>query len=102
MVIVFLHFIIGIKPGKEKKVREIIGIHTVQDLLDGQSLLKPVFEKVCKREIKDIDFNERLNRQRVLVELNSSLFPDYIQDYKEEISDMIKNNPPTGFQNIKS
>ena len=93
---------IRITPSKEKKVREIIGINTVQDLINGKSLLKPVFEKVCKKEIKDIDFNERLERQRVLVELNSKLFPDYIQDYNFEISDMIKNNPQSGFQNIKS
>ena len=93
---------VRITPSKEKKVREIIGINNVQDLINGKSLLKPVFEKVCKKEIKDIDFNERLNRQRILVELNSSLFPDYIQDYKSEISEMIKNNPASGFQNIKS
>lgn len=93
---------IRITPGKEKKVRELIGINTVQDLINGKSLLKPVFEKVCKKEINDIDFNERLERQRILVELNSSLFPDYIQDYKTEICEMIKNNPTTGFQNIKS
>jgi hypothetical protein len=64
--------------------------------------LKPVFEKVCKTEINDIDFDERLNRQRTLVELNSSLFPEHIQEYKTVISDMINNNPSTGFQNIKS
>ena len=93
---------VRITPGKEKKVREICGINTVQDLLDSESKLKPVFEKVCKRDINDIDFSERLNRQRTLVELNSKLFPDYIQDYKETLEYMIKDTPNESFWNLKS
>ena len=93
---------VRITPSKEKKVRELIGINNVADLIKGKNLLKPVFEKICKKEITDIDFDERLQRQRVLVELNSSLFPDYIQDYKQEIDKMIQDTPTVGFQNIKS
>ena len=84
---------IRITPSKEKKVRELIGINNIKDLLDSKSLLKPVFEKVCKREINDIDFDERLNRQRTLVELNSELFPTDIKNYKSEIINMIKDIP---------
>lgn len=93
---------VRITPGKEKKVREIIGINTVQDLVDSEYKLKPVFEKVCKRDINDIDFSERLMRQRVLVELNSKLFPDYIQDYKESLDYMIGDIPSESFWNLKS
>lgn len=93
---------VRITPSKEKKVRELIGINNIQDLLDSKSLLKPVFEKVCKREINDIDFNERLNRQRTLVELNSELFPTDIKNYKSEIINMIKDIPVQGYFNIKS
>lgn len=88
---------VRITPGKEKKVREIIGINTVQDLVDSEYKLKPVFEKVCKRDINDIDFSERLMRQRVLVELNSKLFPEYIQDYKESLDYMIGDIPSESF-----
>ena len=93
---------IRITPSKEKKVRELIGINNIKDLLDSKSLLKPVFEKVCKREINDIDFDERLNRQRTLVELNSELFPTDIKNYKSEIINMIKDIPVQGYFNIKS
>lgn len=93
---------VRITPGKEKKVREIIGINTVQDLVDSEYKLKPVFEKVCKRDINDIDFSERLMRQRVLVELNSKLFPEYIQDYKESLDYMIGDIPSESFWNLKS
>ena len=93
---------VRITPGKEKKVREIIGINTVQDLVDSEYKLKPVFEKVCKRDINDIDFTERLMRQRVLVELNSKLFPEYIQDYKESLDYMIGDIPSESFWNLKS
>ena len=93
---------VRITPSKEKKVRELIGINNIKDLLDSKSLLKPVFEKVCKREINDIDFDERLNRQRTLVELNSELFPTDIKNYKSEIINMIKDIPVQGYFNIKS
>lgn len=93
---------VRITPGKEKKVREIIGISTVQDLVDSEYKLKPVFEKVCKRDINDIDFSERLMRQRVLVELNSKLFPEHIQDYKESLDYMISDIPSESFWNLKS
>jgi hypothetical protein len=93
---------VRITPSKEKKVREIIGINTVADLVKGKNLLKPVLEKVCKKEIDDIDVNERLDMQRVLVELNSSLFPDYIREYKDVLSNMLEDIPVNGFWNIKA
>ena len=93
---------VRITPSKEKKVREIIGINTVTDLVDAKDKLKPVFEKVCKRDINDIDFNERLERQRTLVELNSKLFPEHIQDYKSTLEYMIRDIPAVGFWNVKS
>ena len=93
---------VRITPSKEKKVREIIGINTVTDLVDSKDKLKPVFEKVCKRDINDIDFIERLERQRTLVELNSKLFPEHIQDYKSTLEYMIRDIPAVGFWNVKS
>lgn len=76
-----------VTPTKVKKIRETIGIKNVQDVIKAADSgdLHPLLEKVCKREIKDIDINERLNRQRQLVELNPTLFPEHIQEYKADI-----------------
>lgn len=93
---------VRITPAKAKKIRTLIGINTVKDLIDSEQTLQPVFEKVCKKDINDIDFHERLIRQRTLVELNSSLFPENIRNYKDTISYMINDIPPTGFWNVKA
>ena len=42
--------------------------------------------------LEDIDVAERLNRQRLLVELNSSLFPDNIRLYKADIDMLFQKN----------
>lgn len=91
-----------ITPAKERKIRELLGINTVTDVLNAQDMLKPVMEKICKYEINDIDISERLNRQRVLVELNSTLFPDYIQAYKTVLNAMIEDTNISNFFNIKA
>lgn len=93
---------VRITPSKEKKVRESLGISNIGDLLNNVNNLKPVFESVIKKEINDIDINERLSRQRVLVELNSNLFPDNIKSYKETIDYMVQDIPNANFWNIKS
>lgn len=91
-----------ITPGKAKKIRETLGIKNVQDLVYGENELKPLLEKICKKDINDIDVHDRLNRQRVLVELNSSLFPQQIQDYKDTIDYMIQDIPEKIFYNLKA
>jgi 5'-3' exonuclease len=64
---------------KAKHVFEALNIHNVDDLIDANNkmLLKDALEKEMKRDI-DVDFQERLTRQRKLVELKSDLFPTYI------------------------
>ena len=64
---------------KAKHVFEALNIHNVDDLIDANNkmLLKDALEKEMKRDI-DVDFQERLTRQRKLVELKSDLFPKYI------------------------
>jgi 5'-3' exonuclease len=83
-----------ITPLKTKKICEIAGITNVHSLLDvaQQGLLEHAIETSIKREIKDIDVNERLNRQRLLVELNSELFPEYIKGYKADIELMFEDD----------
>lgn len=83
---------VRITKSKEKKIRETLNINTVNDLINAKDSLKPVFESVCKKDINDISIVDRLNRQRTLVELNSSLFPEHIQEYKDSVDYMVNNN----------
>lgn len=78
-----------ITPSKMIKIKDALGITTIDDLKAAEKGLKPVFESVCKKEINDIDFKERLVRQRQLVELNSEMFPEDIKSYKVDINLMI-------------
>lgn len=89
-------------PAKSKKILEMIGATDVKSLVANKHKLQEAFEKVYKREINDLNFDERLERQRVLVELNSSLFPEYIRNYRESIDYMIADNNATLFHNLKA
>jgi 5'-3' exonuclease len=64
---------------KASHVFESLGISTLDDLIKANDdrLLKDALEKEMKQDI-DLDFKERMDRQRKLVELNSSLFPKNI------------------------
>ena len=69
-----------VTPLKAKHVFENLGINDILDLEKSveTNALKDALEKEMKYEI-DVDFKERLLRQRKLVELNSVLFPDDIK-----------------------
>lgn len=86
-----------ITPGKEKRIREKLSINDMNALLENVNNIKPIMEDVIKKSINDIDFNERMMRQRRLVELNSTLFPKNIADYATEISYMVKEQPKYGY-----
>lgn len=64
---------------KAKHVFEALKVNNVDDLIsvNNKMLLKDALEKEMKRDI-DVDFQERLMRQRKLVELKSNLFPKNI------------------------
>ena len=64
---------------KAKHVFEALHINNVNDLIaaNNKMLLKDALEKEMKRDI-DVDFQERLLRQRKLVELKSDMFPEDI------------------------
>ena len=91
-----------ITPSREQKIRNQIGINNVKDLCESIQLLPAAMEKVCKKEIDDIDIDERVQRQRVLVELNSKLFPEHIEEYKDTLNWMIKDTPEYNFWNFKA
>lgn len=93
---------VRITPAKERKIRETLGIKTITDLIQAKDNLKPLIESVAKKEVNDININERLQRQRILVELNSSLFPKDIQSYKDTIDYMVQSTGETIFANMKA
>lgn len=80
-----------ITPGRFKKLKESLSIENIADLRDKSSLLKESISKIIKKDVDDIDCEERLQRQRVLVELNSNLFPEKIKNYKKTIDKFIEN-----------
>ena len=71
-----------ITPTKAKKIFEDLNISTVKDLCEAEeaNALGPKIESVMKKTLDDIDIQERLLRQRKLVELDVSLFPQEICD----------------------
>lgn len=93
---------VRITPAKERKIRETLGIKTIHDLIQAKDNLKPMLESVTKKDVNDINVIERLNRQRTLVELNSSLFPKDIQSYKDTIDYMIQSTGESIFANMKA
>lgn len=78
-----------VTPAKFSKICESLEIKDTKSLVDKSILLKPNMERILKVELNDIDVEERLNRQRVLVELNSDLFPESVKKYKETLSYML-------------
>ena len=93
---------VRITPAKERKIRETLGIKTIHDLIQAKDNLKPILESVTKKDVNDINVIERLNRQRTLVELNSSLFPKDIQSYKDTIDYMVQSTGESIFANMKA
>ena len=83
-----------ITPSKYKKITEMLNITDVPSLLENIQALPGAVEKVCKISPTDVDFKERVLFQRKLVELNSTLFPSEIAEYKDTISYMIRNGVP--------
>lgn len=81
-----------VTPSKYQKIVEMLNIKNVKMLCEQAPKLSEAIEKVCKVKPDDIDINERLLRQRKLVELNSELFPEKIREYKETLDYMLRNN----------
>lgn len=83
--------VVRITPSKYKKIVEDLNLTDVKSLVEKPiNSIKNALETVSKRTIDDIDVGERLNRQRRLVELNSNLFPDNIQNYRKVIDSYIE------------
>lgn len=81
---------------KAKKVFDALNINNVKDLCEAceAKSLKKEIESVLKKELDDIDMDERLMRQRKLVELNPVLFP---QDILDAFGYHCSNNENNGY-----
>lgn len=76
-----------VTPGKSKKIFETLSITSTMDLDSKIPFLKETLETIFKRKLNDIDIEQRLNRQRKLVELKSNFFPSEIMDEFNLIKD---------------
>lgn len=77
-------------PSRCKKILESLNIETIKDLCEASAAgaLLPVLSASFKKEIDDIDIDERVMRQRMLVELNPDLFPhDIVTTFMYHVKD---------------
>lgn len=77
-------------PSRCKKILESLNIETIKDLCEAASAgaLLPALSASFKKEIDDIDIDERVMRQRMLVELNPDLFPhDIVTTFMYHVKD---------------
>lgn len=91
-----------ITKGKLKKILADLNIRDMVDLELNKGMLKESLEKITKREINDIDVLERLDRQKKLVELNSTYFPMKIQRFKADLIELIERPESLEFQNLSA
>lgn len=77
-------------PSRCKKILESLNIETIKDLCEASAAgaLLPALSASFKKEIDDIDIDERVMRQRMLVELNPDLFPhDIVTTFLYHVKD---------------
>jgi 5'-3' exonuclease len=77
-------------PSRCKKILESLNIETIKDLCEASAAgaLLPALSASFKKEIDDIDIDERVMRQRMLVELNPDLFPhDIVATFTYHVKD---------------
>lgn len=82
---------VRVTNSKFVKILEKLDADDIETIDAKKKQLKPVLEAVCNRQINDIDVEERLMRQKKLVQLKSIYFPEHIQEYKSKIRDMLVN-----------
>lgn len=86
---------------KAQKICEDLNISNVNDLCGccSANALKPKIESILKKELDDVDIDERLVRQRKLVELNPDLFPD---DINSAFEYHLKSNEDKGYMQTRN
>lgn len=95
---------IRITNSKFNKILNEMQVTDITTLESRKNELKNAMEKTIALKISDIDILERLHRQEKLVDLNSSLFPENIKTYKNDIKNIISSEKelPSTLFNMKS
>ena len=93
---------IRMTPTKSKKILESLDVHNVKELCQAvnKNDFMNIVNKTFKYDFCDFEPNERLMRQRKLVELSSILFPEKIQKLFETHSIKNKDNGSVQSSNI--
>ena len=70
---------VRVTPNRAKKIEDLANAHNVTELVEAASngKLLEAMNSVLKYNV-DVDMTQRLQRQRLFVELNSALFPESI------------------------
>jgi len=92
-----------ITESKMNKIVEEFGLSSGSDFIavSKKPEFKSFIEKLIKHEISDINIEERAERQRKLVELNTVLFPKSLCENYDYMSNNIKETGKLSTVNIK-
>lgn len=91
-----------VTPTVVKKLRESLHIDNIDDLNGAAKYLVHQLEKIMKIDNIPVESEDRLNRQKILVELNTSLFPDnIISEFNNTYVDLYNKENPKNLVNIK-
>lgn len=94
--------LIRVTPKRSERMMAHIGARNLKELTERIDLFADAMKSVFKIDEVSVDCKERLNRQKLLVELDSHLFPQNIQDYKSTIEYDIRNIKLKPFQYMKA
>lgn len=90
-----------VTPTQVNKLKENLHINNMDDLNMAGRYLVISLEKIMKIEIP-VDSEERLKRQKILVELNTNLFPEnIISEFNNKFIELYEKIMPKNLNNIK-
>lgn len=90
-----------VTPKQVEKLIENLHINNMEDLNMAGKYLVITLEKIMKVDIP-VDSEDRLKRQKILVELNTDLFPNnIISEFNAKFSELYEKIMPKNLNNIK-
>lgn len=94
--------LVRVTQKRSEKMMNIIGARNLKELTANIGQFADVMKTVFKIDEVNCDCKKRLERQKLLVELDSRLFPENIRDYKSTIDYIVGNIRNSGFRYIKA